>query len=193
MDKKSLRKLYKNIRKSVSLSEKQIFDKRILTYLVNSDIYKSSDLILTYISFNDEADTLGFIKYALKNNKRIAVPVCENKDMHFCEIRSLNDLVEGKFGIPTVDSANNIPVKLTDNALCIVPAVCFDKSGNRIGYGGGYYDRFLSKNDIKSIGICYERCLCECINKDIFDISVDYILTEKQFRNSKNKEVSVYE
>lgn len=193
MDKKSLRKLYRKIRKSISHIQKSDFDKRIFTSLINSDLFKSSDLILVYVSVSDEADTLNLIEYSLNNNKRIAVPVCENKNMYFSEIHSLNELSEGEYGIPTVKNGNNIPVKLTADTLCVVPGLCFDKSGCRIGYGGGYYDRFLSSNKIKAVGLCYERCLCNSINPDTYDVSVDYILTENYFRNSKNKEVSVYE
>jgi len=190
MDKKSLRKLFRNIRKTVSVSEKSKFDKQIFTELINSDLFKSSELILVYVSVSDEIDTYNLIDYALKKHKRIAVPVCENNKMYFCEIHSLNELVTGKYGIPTVNSVNNIPIEITPDSLCIVPALCYDLSGNRIGYGGGYYDRFLSSVKIKTVGLCYERCLCKKINSDIHDISVDYILTENCFRNSKNKEVS---
>lgn len=193
MDKKSLRKLYRNIRSTVSYSEKLKFDNRISARLINSDLFNSSSLILIYVSVSDEIDTYGIIEYSLKNGKRIAVPVCENNNMYFCEIHSPDELVSGKYGIPTVDSVNNIPVNIGTDSLCIVPALCFDRSGNRIGYGGGYYDRFLSCNNIKTIGLCYERCLCPDINSDIHDVSVDYILTENYFRNSKFKEVSVNE
>ncbi len=193
MDKKLSRKLYRNIRKSFSESEKTLFDCRITTALINSDFYKNSNLILVYVSVSDEIDTLSFISYSLKNNKRIAVPYCINENMYFCEIQSLDDLCEGKYGIPTVKPGNNIPVNITSDSLCIVPALCFDFSGNRIGYGGGYYDRFLSNNQIKTIGLCYERCICNFINSSNFDIPVDCILTENCFRNSKSKEVSACE
>lgn len=193
MNKESLRKLYRNIRKSVSHSEKTRFDKQIFTALINSDLYKSSEQILVYVSVKDEADTYDFIDYSLKNNKKIAVPICENNNMYFCEISSTNDLVTGKYGIPTVKAGNNIPVNITSETLCIVPAVCFDKCGYRIGYGGGYYDRFLSQNKVRTIGICYSRCLCNSIKPDTYDVSVDYILTENCFRSSENKEVSEYE
>lgn len=193
MDKKLLRNLYKKIRKSISVSEKELFDKNIFTHLINSEPFKLSELILIYVSVNDEADTYDLINFSIKNNKRVAVPICENNSMFFCEIHSIDDLVTGKYGIPTVKCGNNISVNITPETLCIVPALCFDKYGYRIGYGGGYYDRFLSQNKVKTVGVCYERCLCNSLKPDTYDIPVDYILTENCFRSSQNKEVSAYE
>lgn len=193
MDKINARKLYKQIRNSITPAEKSEWDKRIFTHFVNSDLFKSAELLLIYSSIGSEADTQGIIQYALNKGKRVAVPVCIGKTMFFYIINSLSELVIGKFGIPTADIGNNSKVTDFNNAICIVPAVCFDIYGNRIGYGGGYYDRFLSANPITAVGLCYERCICSKTAYEPFDMPVDYILTENCLRNSKCKEVSTYE
>lgn len=193
MNKAETRRLYRNIRNTVSHAEKEESDKRIFTSLINSNIYKSSDLLLVYVSFGSEVETRNIIEHALNVGKRVAVPLCVDKEMSFYEIHSLSELIIGKFGIPTVEAGNNSEVSNFSKALCIVPALCFDVYGARIGYGGGYYDRFLSANKVVSVGLSYERCLCGKIPHEKHDIKVDYILTEKCLRNSKCKEVSTYE
>lgn len=193
MDKRNIRSLYKKIRKSVSLCEKTDFDTRIFTSFVNSDVFKSAEKIIIYVSVGDEPDTLNIIEYSLNNNKRVAVPVCIDNYMYFYEIYSVSELVPGKFGIPSVDIQINTEIADFENAVCVVPGICFDYFGNRIGYGGGYYDRFLSANAVKTIGLCYERCICNKLPIEKFDKSVNFILSEKCLRNSKYKEVSTYE
>jgi len=185
INKKSIRKLYLQIRNSISQSEKALFDERIFVRFINSKLYKTSDLLLIYVSVGSETDTEKIIKYALKDNKRVAVPVCIGEKMDFYELKSFSELKTGKFGIPTVDCGNNLKVSDLNNAICVVPAVCFDLHGNRIGYGGGYYDRFLSHNQVKTVGFIYERCLCFQISNEKFDIPVNYILTENKLRNSR--------
>lgn len=184
-DKKSTRKLYSQIRNSISESDKASFDERILTRFINSELYIKSDLLLIYVSVNSETDTTRIIEHALNNNKRVAVPVCIDKEMNFYEIKDISDLKVGKFGIPTVDAVINLKISDFSNALCVVPGICFDVYGNRIGYGGGYYDRFLSRNPVKTVGFTYERCICNQISSEPFDIPVNYVLTENKLRNSK--------
>lgn len=134
-----------------------------------------------YVSFGSEVDTKGLIEYSLNIGKRVAVPYCNGKNMLFYEIKSLSELSAGKFGIPTVDISGKSPLVSFDKALCIVPGICFDCYGNRIGYGGGYYDRFLSENSVISLGVCYKKCLCSEIESEEFDIKTDYVLTEIGF------------
>ncbi len=187
--KKELRKLCKSIRKRIGLGERLLFDSMIFTHLINSDLYKSSKTLLIYVSVNNEADTLNIIKYALADGKRVAVPRCNGNIMNFIELKSFEELSEGDFGIPTVDSDDNKIIDDFSDALCIVPGLGFDRYGNRLGYGGGYYDRFLSCNHVTSVGLCYERCRFDMLPAEEHDIKIDYILTENGLRNSK-KEVS---
>lgn len=188
-DKKSLRKLYKSVRNSFAPYETALIDRRIFTSFINSDLYKSAELLLIYVSSKGETDTLNIIDYALADGKKVAVPYCKENNMHFLLIESFSELSEGLFGIPEPDPVKCTPVMDFTDAVCVVPALCFDVYGNRLGYGGGYYDRFLSSVSVITVGLCRERSLCHRLPSEAHDIAIDYIITENGPRNSK-KEVS---
>lgn len=177
-EKKKLRTLFKSVRNGMEDKLKKEFDTSIFIKLVNLNFYNDSPLILTYISFGSEADTAEIIKYSLSIGKRVAVPHCADNQMHFYEISDIDELVTGRFGIPTVNPGNNRLVTEFDDALCIVPGLSFDLNGGRLGYGGGFYDRFLSDKNIRIVALSYERCLCKSVPSEEFDISVSDIITE---------------
>ena len=179
MNKEELRKKYKNIR--LNIKDRQIKDKIIFDKLINNKHFLNSKMIATYVSFKDEVDTLNIIKECFKLNIRVCVPVVlNNKIMEFYEIDSLNDLeVKNKLGIlePKIDNRNI--VKLTNINLFIVPGLCFDKDKNRIGYGGGYYDRYLLNSNAYKIGIGYKEQLIDTsIPTNRTDIALDEIITD---------------
>ncbi len=184
--KKEIRDFYIKTRKCISESEKQEFDRYIFVSFINSKFYKNFETFLIYISFNNEVQTYDLIQFMLDNNKKVAVPFCNDNTMNFYFINSIDELISGKYGIPSVDINKSVKVVDFDNALCIVPAVSFDNNGNRLGYGGGYYDRFLSEYKIPSIGFCYQRCICDKLPTEQTDIKINYVLTEKQLWNHEN-------
>ena len=146
MNKNELRLFYKNTRKNISASEKANYNLRIFVQLINSKLFSNAETILTYVSFGSEVDTEMIIDYALKMGKTVAVPYCSGSQMLFFQINSFSDLQKGKFGIPTVFNINGLEIKDFNNALCLVPGLSFDLKGNRLGYGGGYYDRYIAKH-----------------------------------------------
>lgn len=178
--KNELRKLYKSIRAGVSPDEKQLFDSRILSNLFNTDFFRSSGLILTYSSYSSEPDTSELIRYSLSLGKSVAVPFWQNGRMDFYFINSPDDLTKIISGISSVDISRSHPVTDFSGCLCIVPGLSFDISGGRLGYGGGYYDRFLSEHPgVFSAGICYERCLCRSsLPLEAHDIRVKTVITD---------------
>lgn len=178
IDKKDLRKLYKATRNSFSANEKNCFDSRILTFLINSDIYRNAQNILAYVSVNSEVDTINIINRCLSDRKNVAVPYCFGKEMKFLFVNSLDDLSDGEFGIPTADPEKCELVSDFNNSLCIVPGLSFDVNGNRLGYGGGFYDRFLAETPVDTVGLCYGRCLTRSIPSDEYDVIIRYVLTE---------------
>ena len=179
-EKKKLRILFKSVRNGIDAECKRNFDISIFTRLINSDVYHSASLILTYISFGSEADTTELIKYSLSLGKRVAVPYCSGNQMDFYEISDINDTVSGRFGIPSVKTGNNQLITDFNDAVCIVPGLSFDMKGRRLGYGGGFYDRFLPDKKIRTVALSYERCLCRSIPTDKYDISVSDIITENR-------------
>lgn len=179
LTKKDLRKLY--IQKRKLLSDKPALDDLIVNNLLHSDLFINADSVFCYVSLPSEISTDSIINTALNFGKTVAVPYCVDNcgTMEFYQINSLDDLVSGSFNIREPDISTCKAYKDYDNAICIVPAICFDKKGNRIGYGKGYYDRFLRKFTSATIGLCYNEFIIDKIPADNFDMQVDYIITEK--------------
>lgn len=173
MKKEFLRKKYKEKRDNIK--NKVTKDNLIYQKVINNKDILSSKTLLIYISINSEVDTIKIINYFL-NTKNIAVPKIIDNDMFFCYVTNLNELTSGKYNIP--EPTNENIVTDFDNAICIVPGICYDKKNYRIGYGKGYYDRFLSKNKIKTIGLCYKECMIEKIDNDKYDYKIDEVITE---------------
>lgn len=173
MKKEFLRKKYKEKRDNIK--NKVTKDNLIYQKVINNKDILSSKTLLIYISINSEVDTIKIINYFL-NTKNIAVPKIIDNNMYFCYITNLNDLTPGKYNIP--EPTNENIVTDFDNSICIVPGICYDKENYRIGYGKGYYDRFLSKNKIKTIGLCYKECMIEKIDNDKYDYKIDEVITD---------------
>lgn len=173
MKKEFLRKKYKEKRDNIK--NKVTKDNLIYQKVINNKDILSSKTLLIYISINSEVDTTKIINYFL-NTKNIAVPKIIDNNMYFCYVTNLNELTSGKYNIP--EPTNENIVTDFDNAICIVPGICYDKENYRIGYGKGYYDRFLSKNKIKTIGLCYKECMIEKIDNDKYDYKIDEVITE---------------
>ncbi len=173
MKKEFLRKKYKEKRDNIK--NKVTKDNLIYQKVINNKDILSSKTLLIYISINSEVDTIKIINYFL-NTKNIAVPKIIDNNMYFCYVTNLNELTSGKYNIP--EPTNENIVTDFDNAICIVPGICYDKKNYRVGYGKGYYDRFLSKNKIKTIGLCYKECMIEKIDNDKYDYKIDEVITE---------------
>lgn len=173
MKKEFLRKKYKEKRDNIK--NKVTKDNLIYQKVINNKDILSSKTLLIYISINSEVDTIKIINYFLYA-KNIAVPKIIDNNMYFCYVTNLNELTSGKYNIP--EPTNENIVTDFDNAICIVPGICYDKKNYRVGYGKGYYDRFLSKNKIKTIGLCYKECMIEKIDNDKYDYKIDEVITE---------------
>lgn len=173
MKKEFLRKKYKEKRDNIK--NKVTKDNLIYQKVINNKDILFSKTLLIYISINSEVDTIKIINYFL-NTKNIAVPKIIDNNMYFCYITNLNDLTPGKYNIP--EPTNENIVTDFDNSICIVPGICYDKENYRIGYGKGYFDRFLSKNKIKTIGLCYKECMIEKIDNDKYDYKIDEVITD---------------
>ncbi len=186
MTKNELRLRYSEIRRKIpNTSEKT---QKIGELLFSFEPFINADTVLVYVSNESEINTYNIISHCFENNKRVAVPRCKDKDgnMDFYLIDSFDCLVEGTFGLmePDTDKCK----KLTDfrNSLIIVPALCFDRAGYRIGYGKGYYDRFLKNYTLISLGLCYNMLIADKIPFESYDKRVDYIITETGIINTDN-------
>lgn len=178
--KSELRRLYREKRKT--LADKEIKDRQICECFLNSQLYKDSQTLLCYAALKDEINTDRIIERALKDGKKVALPRCSdlNGNMDFYFIKSLSDLSVGAFGIREPDPTAYEKVQDFSNCVCLVPALAFDESGYRLGYGKGYYDRFMKKFIIISVGLCYNEFLKDTLPVENHDEAVDCIATENE-------------
>ncbi|MCT4564445.1 MAG: 5-formyltetrahydrofolate cyclo-ligase [Maledivibacter sp.] len=162
----------------------------IIHRLMGLKAFKESKNIMIYLSFNNEVDTYKLMEDCFNNGKRVIVPYCikEERKIVPSEIKDPDiELKTSSLGFKEPDLANLREVETEDIDLVIVPGVIFDKSGNRIGFGGGYYDRFLKrlKNTTITIAICYDYQLIDKVPVDELDIPVGCIITDKRIVNIK--------
>ncbi len=171
----------KEIRRSFLPAEKEKKDTAVLSKLVALPEYRNAKLVLTYVSTAIEVDTHALICRALSDGKRVAVPYCVpgKIEMLFCEITSLSDLAPGSFGVLEPDPEKQIVLDSFPNSVCILPGLAFDLCGYRLGYGKGYYDRFLSRYHGKNVGVCYNACLKPVLPHGRYDKMVSVLVTEK--------------
>ena len=179
MTKKEIREKYIHKRLKLTEEERSVSNEIIFNKLIKLDLFKKCECVLTYVSTKTEVDTKSLIEYSLMKGKTVAVPRCEKdtNKMTFYRIVSLNDLEKGNFNILEPDRFCSEFVDF-ENALCIVPGLVFDKNGYRVGYGKGYFDRFLNENDIPSIGLCRKDFIVDDLPVEGFDKAVDFVLTD---------------
>lgn len=171
VEKKRLREKYKLIRDSIPLQVRKDYDRLLFEKILESALYKSSDLLLLYYPIGSEFNTLPLVQLQL--SMKTAFPKTTDK-LIFCEYNPR--FVKGKFGIPE-PTGEKIILENYQNILAVVPALALDSNGYRLGYGGGYYDKFLSENrNIKSIGCCYPEIFTEKLPVEEFDIQIDNII-----------------
>lgn len=185
--KRDLRETYKKKRAAMPSQVKKTKDQAICRQVLKMREYKRYDLFLCFVSLPEEIDTKPLIEQALQDGKTVAVPYCipKTRDLEFYKITSLAELEVRTYGV--LEPIPEIKNKITnfENSLCILPGLAFDRYGYRLGYGGGYYDRFLSKK-FKGVtaGICYQSCIRGKLIHGRYDISADFLVTERGIRKS---------
>lgn len=184
--KKNLRQRYRDYRTRLQPQVKSRLDEDILSRVTRLNQYANTDLLLVYVSTPIEVDTRRLIEVALADGKRVAVPRCvpDTRLMEFYEITSLDQLSPGTFGVlePDPDTATRLPED--PGGMCIVPALCYDEYGYRLGYGKGYYDRFLSGYSGITVGICYAACVWGSLVYGRYDRPVELLVTERYIKRT---------
>lgn len=183
--KKEIRSEMLSRRNALSSQEIETKSEHIRLRLSGETVYQNCGILLTYVSYQSEVDTLTTIANAWEDKKKVFVPKTGNDgQMEFYEIKSYEDLLPGYRGIlePKGDTSRFVPEEeRKEKVLVLVPGCAFDPQGNRIGYGGGYYDRYLPRirNGIR-IALCYDFQLIKKIMPDPYDQKVDALITEKR-------------
>lgn len=181
MDKKILRKRLVEKRKGLDKTQKAKWDKSISEKITNSDYFKNAQQVLVFSSTDDEFDTSYIVKCCKAQSKDIFYPLCvdRNGNMIFLRVDSPEDLVVGMYGIKEPKSTCEKYIQ-KENDLVIVPCLSTDKQKNRIGYGKGYYDRFLNDFNGVSVSPCYDTMLEDEIPTDKYDMQINIIVTDKE-------------
>ena len=169
------------LKRRSALSKDEVADKSraICRKIVSCEQFVQAESILLYLDFNHEVETGLIWEKAQKMGKHVAAPRLIGSQMVFARIQSEKDLIPGKWGIS--EPKKNCPVirEPDSRTVVIMPGVAFDCSRNRIGYGGGYYDRFLAQYTGDALLLCRERLLCPSIPQETHDIRVPAVVTEQ--------------
>ena len=181
LEKQRLREERLAARETLSEQERAALDDCITQKLLETPEYSEATTVLTYVSVSSEVSTRMFIECALRDGKTVAVPRClPGHRLEFVAIASLEQLVAAPFNLlePPKDLSALIEGHM-DDSICIVPALLVDTKGYRLGYGAGFYDRFLSTYSGKKICLAYQQNLSKTeLPHTAFDVPVDMVITE---------------
>lgn len=177
--KKNLRKEYRIIRKAVKNRDEK--EKRITGLLLSSDLFKDADCIFLYATADGEISTEAIAKNAEASGIKTAYPYCVD-DKGFMEFYFSDrcSLQRGMYGIAEPDTEKCEKAVFSEKSLCIVPGIAFGINGERLGYGKGYYDRFLENFNGKVVALSFEECLSDEIPMESHDRKTDYLITDKK-------------
>ncbi len=182
MDKKIIRKNMLEIRNRFSQQQRKQKSAMIWQHFMQTSQYHKADIIFTYVSMNTEVETTPFFEKIWKDGKKIAVPITEkNRQMSFVYLNKLEELTELQWGIPEPNKEKSVLAEPTQKSLFVVPALAVDKMGNRIGYGGGYYDTYFTKYQYGlKMGFIFSVKKKKKIEALVVtDIALDGVVTEK--------------
>ena len=181
LEKQRLREERLAARETLSEQERCALDGCITQKLLATPEYAEAATVLTYVSVSSEVSTRMFIEGALRDGKTVAVPRClPGHRLEFVAISSLDQLAPAPFNLlePPKD-LSALTEDQMNNSICIVPAILVDTKGYRLGYGAGFYDRFLSTYLCKKICLAYQQNLSKTeLPHTAFDVPVDMVITE---------------
>lgn len=173
--KNEMRRFFLNLRREMGKERIEEYSDKIYQNLIKTDLYENASTIFVYVSMDKEINTERIIRKAQEDGKDVYVPFIEEKEMKAKKLEKYEDLVEGEFKIKTTSS----DISIENPDLTLVPGLTFDKNKNRIGYGGGYYDKFLANSKTTSLGLFVSPFESIEIPIEEYDIALDYILTEE--------------
>lgn len=180
MTKEAVRKNMNLFRKNMTEQERKEKDALVRKRLSGLLAVKDAACFFPFVSYGTEVDTHHILQMLFAEGKKVAVPRVQGREMEFYVIRSFQDLEKGCMGIlEPVTNERAVP----EEGIMLIPGLAFDLEKNRIGYGGGYYDRYFEKyqcGQVKKIAIAYDFQVLEHIETESFDRKVDMIVTDKR-------------
>lgn len=190
--KDDIREEYKERRRAMSMEERHRRDDAICHVAEGLVSFRYAEYVLLYAATEGEIDVNAIAELALEKGKKVCFPRCDKKThtMTYHMVNSLDELAVDSYGIlePKEDAPMYEPEKDTGAAVCFVPGLVYDKAGYRLGYGKGFYDRYLSAFSGCTIGVVYSDYILPVVPRGRFDMSVDILLTEKGVKITTGKD-----
>ena len=175
MDKKELRRSIRERKRAMTEGEIESRSQKLGELFIASQAYRDAKTIYGYLPYNQEVRTVPMLEQALRDGKTVAVPKCYGDEMKFIVMTDLSQVEKGYAGIP--EPIADGPVADDETALVLMPGLAFDPQGHRIGYGGGFYDKFLSREPAHpTLALCYEFQMLPHLETEAHDIPVDTVL-----------------
>lgn len=175
MDKTALRKRIREQKRAMTPAEIEEKSRILGEKFLASQPYREARTIYGYLPYNQEVRTEPILRQALADGKQVAVPKVYGEEMKFLYIRDLERVEKGYAGIP--EPIDDGPVAEDTTALVLMPGLAFDPEGHRIGYGGGFYDRFLAEEPgHPTLALCYDFQMLPKLETEEFDIPVDWVI-----------------
>ena len=175
MNKQELRRTIRERKRAMTEEEIVERSNALAEKFYNSPAYQAASTIYGYLPYNQEVRTVPMLQRALDEGKRVAVPKVYGEEMRFIYLEDLTQVSKGYAGIP--EPIADAPVADDKRALVLMPGLAFDPQGHRIGYGGGFYDRFLAQEPHHpTLALCYEFQMQAHLDPEEFDIPVDTVL-----------------
>ena len=175
MDKKELRRQLREQKRAMSEEQINAASERLGALFLNCRQYKEAKTIYGYLPYNQEVRTVPMLEQAMKYGKRVAVPKCYGDEMRFIYMDDLSKGEKGYANIP--EPIADAPVADDPTALVLMPGLAFTEDGKRMGYGGGFYDKFLaSEPHHPTVALCYAFQMVDYIPTEDYDIPVDCVL-----------------
>lgn len=175
MDKAALRRQIREKKRAMTEEEIVQRSERLGELFLQSELYREAKTIYGYLPYNQEVRTIPMLEQALRDGKTVAVPKVYGDTMRFICLSDLSQVAKGYAGIP--EPIADAPVAEDATALVLMPGLAFTKNGDRMGYGGGFYDRFLAEEpNHPTLALCYAFQMVEQLPTEEFDIPVDCVL-----------------
>lgn len=175
MNKQELRRHIREQKRAMTNAQIEEKSTRLGQLFAASSLYREATAIYGYMPYNQEVRTVPMLEQAIADGKRVAVPKCCGDEMKFIWMDDLTQVEKGYAGIP--EPVADGPVADDPHALVLMPGLAFDREGHRIGYGGGFYDKFLAQEpNHPTLALCYDFQMMEHLETEEFDIPVDCVL-----------------
>ena len=175
MDKRQLRQSIRQQKRAMTEEEILRRSAKLGELFAASEAYQNAKTIYGYLPYNQEVRTGPMLERALREGKRVAVPKVCGEEMQFIYLDDLTQVAKGYAGIP--EPIADGPVADDETALVLMPGLAFDPQGHRIGYGGGFYDKFLAAEpNHPTLALCYDFQMLPALETEEHDIPVDYVL-----------------